>query len=429
MVLRTLSFGVSLCLAAVAATNVTFNKDVNPILQKRCQSCHRPGEVGPMALLTYQQARPWAKAMREAVLLKKMPPWFADPHYGAFSNNPSLSQSEIDTFVNWAAAGAPEGDAKDLGKPVEFVDGWNIGKPDVVVEMPNAFPVPATGYVDYQTIVIPTHFKQDMWIQAAELRPGNRAVVHHVTAFARQPGSFAYVDAQPGVPFRQDREKQRKLTRDIDRPEYIVGYTPGRPASLFVPGEARLIKAGSDIVLSLHYTPNGKATEDRTKIGFIFAKEPPKRRVVNVMLADPNILIPPGEPNYRTDASLTLQEPATLVRLWPHMHTRGKFYEYRVVFPTSESQVVLRVPNFDFGWQLSYNLEKPLYLPKGTRIEGTAYFDNSPNNPNNPDPKQEVHWGEQSWDEMSEGYMDMAVEPNIGPGDLRRVKETTAALN
>jgi hypothetical protein len=379
-----------------------------------------------MPLLTYRQARPWARAIREAVLLRKMPPWFADPAIGHYSNDPRLANSEVEAIISWADGGALEGDSKDAPKPLEFVDGWNIGKPDFVMEMPNAFPVPATGVIDYQAVILHTEFKEDRWIQAVEIRPGNRAVVHHVTAFAREPGS-RYLKREPaGVAFtRMKGTSGPKLDRDIDRPQYIVGYTPGRPASEFSPGQARLIKAGSDIIFSLHYTPNGRATEDRTRIGFIFTTKPPAERVVNVMVANPDIVIPPGEPNYRVDAAITLHQPSRLIRVWPHMHTRGKYFDYRVVYPTGESQMILRVPRFDFGWQLAYVLEKPLVLPPGTRIEATAYFDNSPNNPNNPDPKAEVRWGDQSWDEMMEGYVDLAVDVQMNPADLRREKPKT----
>ena len=424
MIPRVIALGLGMVLAAAAASSeqVTFNKDVLPVLEKNCQGCHRPGEVGPMSFLTYKETRPWAKAIREAVLIKKMPPWFADPHFGKFSNDRRLSESDINTLVAWADNGAPEGDPKDMPKPVEWLEGWNIGQPDTVLEMPVAFPVPGGGVVEYQTVIIPTGFTEDKWIQVAEIRPGNRSVVHHVTAFMRPAGSSYLQDSPVGVPFLRQRRpasEPPQPVRDTDRPEYVVGYTPGRPPSSFPTGMARLIKAGSDIVLSLHYTPNGKPTEDRTKIGFIFATAPVKQRVVNFMVAYRNIAIPPGEPNYRVNASLTLHDSSTLIRMWPHMHTRGKSYEYKIVYPSGESQIVLSVPRYDFNWQLSYNLEKPLLLPKGTRVEGTAVFDNSPNNPFNPDPTSEVRWGDQSWDEMMEGYFDLAIDAGMNPADLR----------
>ncbi len=408
---------------AASGPGATFNKDVQPILQRHCQACHRPGEVGPMPLLNYQQARPWAKSIREAVLLKKMPPWFADPEHGKFSNDARLSQAEIDALVSWADAGAPEGDRKDWSKPREFVDGWNIGMPDVVLEMPTEFAVPAGGVIEYQTVILPTGFTEDKWVEALEIRPGNRAVVHHVTASTRQAGSKWLEGAAPGVPFVRSRAaRQAQPQTDLDRPEYIVGYTPGRPASRFAPGQARLIKAGSDIVFSLHYTPTGTAATDRTKIGFVFAKAPPQWRAVNMVVVARDLVVPPGAAAHRVEAAVTLQQDATLIRMWPHMHVRGKYFEYRAVFPGGESRILLRVPRYDFNWQLSYNLETPLLLPKGTRIEGVAYYDNSPNNPSNPDPSAEVRWGDQSWEEMMEGYFDVAIDPRMNPADLRRAK-------
>ena len=208
--------GLLIAFSATAATNplpVTFTKDVAPVLEKNCQGCHRPGEAAPFSLLTYEQARPWAKAMKEAVLLKKMPPWFADPHYGKFANDRSLSQKEIDTLVAWADAGAPQGDPKDLPAPLSFIEGWRIPKPDVVLEMPNAFNVPAAGTIEYQYVVVPTGFTQDRWVQFAEARPGNRALVHHIIAFIREPDSKWMKDAKPGVPFVPEKPKEDKKAK------------------------------------------------------------------------------------------------------------------------------------------------------------------------------------------------------------------------
>ncbi len=402
--------GVTLAACAAAAPVPTFSKDVAPILQHNCQGCHRPGEAAPMSLLTYQQARPWAKAMKEAVLLKKMPPWPADPQVGHFSNDRSLSTRDRDTLIAWVDGGAPEGNPKDLPKPVAFVDGWNIGTPDRIVEMPKPFDVPASGTIEYQYVILPLNLTEDRWIQAAEARPGNRAVMHHVIAFIREPGSKWMRDKQPGEVFvpRNSKGDVQSFSGDI-----LAGYAPGVPPTRLEPGTARLVKAGSDIVFQLHYTANGKAGQDQTKVGFIFAKEPPARRVLTLGAANTKFKIPPGDPNYEVHSDMELGHEVTLVSMLPHMHLRGKDFEYRLVYPTGEQQTVLRVPRYDFGWQLSYDLGAGLILPKGTRIECTAHFDNSPNNPANPDPTKEVKWGDQSWEEMMIGFVDVSFPANM----------------
>ena len=408
---------------AAGSEKVTFNKDVLPILQQRCQACHRPGEVGPMPLLTYQDARPWARAIREAVLIRKMPPWFAESGHAKLVNDPSLSRRQIDTLVAWADGSAPEGDRKDAPKPVEWVDGWIIGQPDQIFEMPKEFPVPAEGQLEYQHIVVPTGFREDKWVQAAEVRPGNRPVVHHVIAYVREPGSKWMREAKPGEPF---------VPRDWSRggesvlPAGIVaGFAPGYPPTVLPAGQAILVKAGSDLVIQMHYTVRGKAATDRTKVGLIFAKEPVKQRAVSLAAHNWKFTIPPGAANHRVDSQITFTEPATLLAMMPHMHFRGKSFEFRAVYPTGESQILLRVPRYDFNWQLVYGLETPLRLPKGTRIECTAHFDNSTNNPHNPDPTKPVGWGDQTWEEMMIGWMTVAVDAQANPGRL--VKEKRAA--
>ena len=396
----------------IAAPVPTFSKDVAPILQQNCQGCHRAGEAAPMPLLTYQQARPWAKAMKEAVLLKKMPPWPADPQVGHFSNDRSLSAKDRDTLIAWVDGGAPEGNPKDSPRPVAFVEGWNIGKPDRVIEMPKPFDVPASGTIEYQYVVIPLNLTADTWIQSAEARPGNRAVVHHVIAFIRDPNSKWMRDKQPGEVFvpRNDKGDVQAFSGDI-----LAGYAPGVPPTQLQPGTARLVKAGSDVVLQLHYTANGKAAQDQTKVGFNLAKEPPKERVLTYGASNTKFKIPPGDPNYRVDAEIEIAHDVKLLSLLPHMHLRGKDFEYRLIFPTGETQTLLRVPRYDFGWQLSYDLASGINLPKGTRIVCTAHFDNSPNNPANPDPTREVKWGDQSWEEMMIGFFDISFPAGMDP--------------
>lgn len=417
--------GASFAIAATSSSSVTFTKQVLPILQQRCQECHRPGEVAPMPLINYQDARPWAKSIRQAVLTKKMPPWFADPHYGKFANDRSLSQAEIDTIVAWVDGGVKEGDPKDAPAPRQFVEGWNIGTPDLVLEMPNAFDVPATGKVDYMYVVLPTHLTEDKWIQASEVRPGNRAVMHHVIVSIREPGSTWMPDAKPGVVFLPPRGN-----RGGELASGLGGYVPGQvvlAAAGDAPRRATLLKAGSDIVFQLHYTPNGAATTDRTKIGIIFAKNAPERRLIGGNSASMRFAIPPGDANYEIDGAATLQYDCDLVSMMPHAHLRGKSFEYRIVRPDGTSETVLSVPRYDFNWQLTYYLENPIHLTKGTRIEVKAHYDNSVNNPYNPDAAKEVHWGEQTWDEMMMGYFNVAVDGNADIPDGRRPRQAATS--
>ena len=413
--------GLLFASTASAATNVptvTFARDIAPVLQKNCQGCHRPGEAAPFSLLTYEQARPWARAMKEAVLLKKMPPWFADPHYGKFSNDRSLAQKDVDTLVAWADGGTPLGDPKDLPPPVDFVEGWSIPKPDVIYELPHPYQIPASGTIEYQKVVVPSGFTEDKWVQFAEARPDDRARVHHMILFIREPGSHWLRDAKPGVFFVAPKTTDASVDTSALPSDFLVGYAPGQPAAILPPGQAKLIKAGSDLVLEIHYTTNGTASTDRSKFGLVFAKQPPKERVLTLSATNGTFKIPPGDPNYKVDASFELGTTVKLASVHPHMHGRGKDFEYRIVYPTGETETLLRVPRYDWHWQLWYNLAAPIVLPKGTRIECTAHFDNSPNNPDNADPTKEVTWGDQSWDEMMVGFFDLAFPAGMPVQDI-----------
>jgi len=419
----------ALTLAATIPSQSTFYKDVLPVLQNRCQQCHRAGEAAPMSLITYKETRPWAKAIREAVITRKMPPWPADPHYGKFSNDRSLSRAEIDTLVAWTDGGAPEGDPADAPKPAHFVSGWGIHKPDIVFEMPNEFSVPAAGTIDYQYIVIPSGFTEDKWVQEVEARPGNRQVVHHMIAYIRPPGSHWLKDARPGIPFvpvKEENRDKRKHRRDEDNggpPELLVGFAPGMPPGILPPGQAKLVQAGSDFVFQMHYTANGKPGTDRSRIGLVFAKEPPRERIYTAGASNEKFEIPAGDPNYEVESDITFQEPAKLVDMMPHMHLRGKDFVYTAYYPTGESEILLRVPKYDFSWQLFYYLREQKPLPAGTRLHCVAHFDNSPNNPANPDPTRAVRWGDQSWEEMMIGFFDVAIPTNKEPMDLFREKK------
>jgi hypothetical protein len=413
--------------APKSANQITFYRDVLPVIQKNCQGCHRAGEAAPVAFTSYKETRPRAKAIREAVATRRMPPWFADPHVGKFANDRSLSEQDIATLVKWADTGSVEGDPKDAPAPPQFVQGWNIGTPEMTVEMPAEFEVPAKGTIEYTYFIVPTGFTEDKWVQLAEIRPGNRKVVHHVIAFVREPGSKWLQDAKPGEAFVPKKATgERREGGGGFGGEFLVGYAPGYPAERFAPGQAKRIKAGSDIVLQMHYTASGKSEKDRTHVGFVFAKEPPKQRLMTLAAGNNKFVIPPGADNHKVEAKITLHEDSTLVSMLPHMHLRGKAFEFRVTYPTGEQQELLRVPRYDFNWQLSYMPEKPIVLPKGTTIECTAWFDNSANNKFNPDPASEVRYGDQSWEEMMFGFFNVAFDPSLSPRDLMQAKKKPA---
>jgi hypothetical protein len=388
----------------ISSPPVTFYRDVLPVLQKNCQLCHRPGETAPASFLTYESTRPWAKAIKTAVLTKRMPPWLADPHFGKFANDRSLSDDDIQTLVSWVAAGAPEGNPKDAPKPVEWVEGWHIGKPDAVISMPAEHHVPASGTLGYQYVVIPTGFTEDKYVQFAEVRPGNNKLVHHIIAFIREPGfSWLRQALLPGVPFVGD---------------LLAIYLPGSAPESIRPGRARLIKAGSELVLQIHYNTNGTAGTDISKVGLIFSKRPPAERMLTLNIANMTFSIPPGAPDTKVNAKITLQHDAKLVNLQPHMHLRGNSFEYRATYPDGKSEILLSVPHYDFNWELIYHLAREKKLPRGTVIECEAHFDNSRNNRLNPDPTKAVYFGEQTWQEMMVGFFDVAVPLNTTAEDL-----------
>jgi hypothetical protein len=384
-----------------------FYKDVLPILRQHCQECHRAGEIAPMPFLTYAETRPWAKSIREQVSARKMPPWFADPAYGHFANDRSLSQVEIDTLASWINAGAPSGDPKNAPPPRDWPSGWNIGRPDAVFEMPAAFPIPAKGAIDYQYLILPTHFTEDKWVQKVEVRPSNRSTVHHAVVYIREPGS-KWLEGEP-----RQANFSVPIAKSFTTSDLLMVYTPGNSYDKWAPGIAKRIKAGSDLVLQLHYTANGKATDDRTRIGIVFAKEPPKQAVLSLQMSNDRFVIPPGDSNYRVQVSGTLPNDALLIGMFPHMHLRGKAFEYLIAGPNGHVETLLKVNHYDFQWQLNYRLAEPKLIKAGTRLTWIGYFDNSPNNPGNPDPTAEVRYGEQSWEEMMIGFFDVVVDAGI----------------
>ena len=401
--------GLAMGIAALAATNsapVTFNKDVLPILQKNCQGCHRPGELAPMSFLSYSETRPWAKAMKQAVVTKKMPPWFAEK--GHFANDRTLTDDEISTLARWADNGAPEGDAKDRPAPLAFHDGWNI-QPDLIVEMPKEFLVAASGTINYQNFLVKVNFPEDRWVVAAEMRPGNPKVVHHGRVIVRPPTSTWMAKAVPGEPYEEGSDGMGGAKAGTD----LLGkYNPGLGAQSFeVDGSAKFIPKGSDLVFNLHYTAGGTPQTDRSKVGLVFAKHPPKLRywMSPGTPAAFNLVIPAGDSNAEVVSEVTIGvDGARLVYIQPHLHLRGKDYEIRLTYPTGETETIFKGV-WDFNWQVGYQLAKPVPVPKGTKILAIAHYDNSINNKFNPDPTKTVWWGDQNWDEMQSGFLGLVV--------------------
>lgn len=374
--------------SAAETREVTFSRDVAPVLYQHCVSCHRPGEAAPMSLITFAEARPWAKSIARQVLNREMPPWHADPRYGRFANERRLSGEEIEVVRAWVDGGAKEGSPADLPAAPTFVEGWQIGEPDVVLAMPEEFPVPADGVLPYTNYRIATRFTEDKYIQAAEIRPGDRRVVHHCVVYVHDPdgGPLSWLD------------------------NWVVGYAPGRNFGAYPPGTAKLIKKGSVLIMNLHYTPMGVPTTDRTSVGFVFAKEPVEKIAITAIAGTRAIDIAPGDPNHEVRASFLFEKNSHIRGLNPHMHARGKDFLYTLVRPDGSSQVLLSVPEFDFAWQTGYRLEEPISAPAGSRLEAVAHFDNSANNPDNPDPTQRVGYGDQTWDEMMAGYVEFTVD-------------------
>src|SRR5262245_47032721 len=350
---------------AAAADAPTFYKDVLPILQKNCQSCHRAGEVAPMSLVTYEEARPWARAIKSAVVSKKMPPWFADPGYTHLANERRLSERDINTIVAWVDASAPGGDPSTAPPPLTFDSGWNI-KPDIIVEMPKPFEVPARGTVNYKYIVAKTNFKEDMWVTAAEMRPGDPAVLHHGKVWVRPPGSRWMAQAVPGEAYETESHRNIMGQNSVEEGNDILGkFNPGLGAQRFdIDGAAKFIPKGSDLVFELHYTTSGKPTADVSKVGMVLAKAPPQTRYF--FHAGPtalNLAIPPNDGKAEVVSELTLGENARLVYAQPHMHLRGKEFELRVVSPTGQSTTVVK-GSWNFEWQMGYQFAEPIALPK-----------------------------------------------------------------
>jgi len=371
-----------------------------------------------MSFQSYPQTLSFAPAIRRAVEEKSMPPWFADPTIGRFSNDPSLSAAAITTLIAWIKAHAPAGDEQDAPPLPHWAEGWSIPKPDVVVKMPEAVPLPARGDIEYTYEIAATHFAQDRWVQAAEVLPGLRAQVHHAVVYVWPPDSRWLSHAPAGVPFTASslRDPEDRRGAHWTDSDILLVYAPGSSPDNWPAGMAKFIPAGSDLVFQMHYTSHGRRASDQTSIGLIFSKQLPAERVLTLQLTNDHFLIPPGDPDYRVEARGTLPNDATLLSFFPHMHLRGKRFAYNLVHrnkaagdePAYEIEPLLRV-NYHFHWQLSYRLAEPRLLRAGAELQAVAWYDNSEANPHNPDPTRAVGWGEQTYEEMMIGFFDLAV--------------------
>jgi peroxiredoxin len=386
---------------ASAKSDVTFAKEVSRIVNNKCGYCHRAGAAAPFALETYDDVVKWADAIKEVVNEQRMPPWHATASFGHFSNDRRLTETEQALLVRWIDSGRAKGDEKDLPPAVVHDDsGWMIGQPDLVLKMPQKVDIQADGVVAYQYYVTPTNFKEDVWVTAAEAKPGNRGVVHHIIIFFRDPKMKVPLGEPDGKKFG-----------------FLVGTAPGDMPLVLPPGVARRIPAGAELVWQMHYTPTGKPEEDLSEVGLIFHKgpEPPKFNSITKGISQRWFKIPAHADNHRVESNFTFKEDAILLSFMPHMHLRGKAFSYEAVYPDGSKEILLDIPKYDFNWQSAYRLAQPKTMPAGTKIHCVAHFDNSKNNPANPDPTKPVVWGDQTWEEMMIGWIDYMNAKPIDP--------------
>jgi len=417
---------------------VTYTRDIAPILNKNCVMCHRPNDVAPMSLMTYEEVLPFARMIQQNVTQRKMPPWHADSHVGEFMNDARLSDEEISIIVSWVKGGTKKGDLKDLPPAPVFEPGWHI-KPDVVFTIPE-FLVPKTAMDDYEYIYVPTNFTEDKWIQSGEVLPGDRRVVHHATVSVVDQADYAKRVAE-----------QAKEDNGVDKYHYRTGkvlhlrpdapvindgcsdpdgggipgsssgylnivpgiYLPGHMPEIRPPGYALRIPAGSYLQFQIHYSNHrGIDMKDHTSIGLVFAKEPVKHEVAQYEIWNDMFRIPPNDPDHRVTSCFTLPKDVLAVAYTAHMHFRGKSMTTKAIYPDGHEEVLLNVPHYDFRWQETYFLEKQFLLPKGTKLMTVASFDNSKNNPLNPDPSKAIRWGEPSDEEMM-GFWLQFADPQL----------------
>jgi peroxiredoxin len=372
---------------------VTYSSHIAKIFNKHCVACHRPGQIGPFPLTNYEESVGWAEMAREVTSERRMPPWHADPAIGHFSNDARLSDEEVALIRQWCEDGAPEGDPKDLPPAPVFPEGWQIPNPDVVVYMADQpFDVAASGTIEYQRFVVDPGWTEDKWVQAMECVPGNPAVVHHIIVYLIPP------DVTPSG-------QAGRL-----RSNWLGAFAPGLRPEPLPTGYARYIQKGSKLLFEMHYTANGTPQKDRSYAGFVFADPKTVHKEVAVQnAANFSFKIPAGDPNHEVKAEYIFRKNTLLMSMAPHMHVRGKDFRYDLVYPDGKTETLLWIPGYDFGWQTTYELAEPKYVPRGSKLHCVAHFDNSADNLANPDPTREVGWGEQTWEEMMFGWFEMAL--------------------
>lgn len=436
--MRLTGFTLGFLLASAAVAAPTFSKDVAPIFYRHCAACHRPDDIAPMSLLDYKSARPWAKAIREAVITRKMPPWFADPQFGHFRNDARLSEAEIDTIKAWVDAGAPQGDPRDLPATPVFPEGWRLGKPDIVVDIGEDFSV-TPGNDAYEHFIVETHFTEGKWIRAAEIRPGNRKVVHHVHVnLVRDDRESGPTSIEAMTSLSSFLVRDGKLTRvradapvvndgcaaSVPKLPYLQGFQegalasflPGRPPDVFPDSSAKWIPPGARFEFVIHYAKtDGPPQTDRTSVGLYLAPGPPEKVLRRMDLRNFFFRIPPGEANHEVKRCYTFEKDKALLSITPHMHYRGKDVRYELVRPDGSREVLLSVPRYSFNWQLVYRFQEPVYIEKGSRLTVTTHYDNSPNNPANPDPASAIRWGDKSEEEMMTSWIEYVDAAPGGP--------------
>lgn len=364
--------------------DVTYSNQVARILNDRCVSCHREGEIAPFPLTNYDEVNGWGEMILEVIDRGQMPPWFANPEYGEFKNDCRLSQEQKELLQTWVENGSPEGDTADLPEPPMFAEGWQIPTPDEVHYMTDKpVDVPAEGVVEYKYFTADPGWTEDKWIKASEARPDNRAVVHHIIVYAVPPNSRKPATRNPSV----------------------AGFAPGSPARIYLNGVAKFVPAGSKLVFQMHYTPNGSPQQDRSYVGFKFVDQKEVERTAGGGLAGFwGFEIPPNDPHHKIEGEREFQQDTLLTDMLPHMHLRGKSFRYTALYPDGKEEILLDVPNYDFNWQLRYELVEPKLMPKGTKLRVTGYYDNSEGNLANPDPNDAVRYGDQTWEEMFHGF-------------------------
>lgn len=393
-------FGAALASVAVHASaddaaELTYARDIAPILNSKCAGCHHVGDIGPMSLMSYDEARPWLKSIRKSVVEEKtMPPWHATQNFGVFSNDRRLTEEEIAKIDTWIRQGGKPGDLDKAPAPPTFKEGWRLGEPDYIMEFPETS-IPAGGTDQFRNYPVKVDLPEDKWVSAIEILPSNRKIVHHVIAFL------------------QDREIVQPGAGGLQG--WLGAWAAGGDPQAFPEGTGRLIKKGSTVVANMHYHPNGEAGTDKTRIGLHFAKGKLEKEVTNLWIMDQKFKIPAGEGNHPVTASFTFNQDSHILTLTPHMHFRGKDMTMWAVYPDGRKETLISVPKWDFNWQTVYEPAKRIAMPKGSKIEVLAHFDNSTSNPSNPDPNKVVAWGPQSTDEMMIGFVDYIVDEGVRP--------------